>query len=76
MKRLLIVDMQKGFINKNNEFLVKNVQNLINSGDFDEIIATKFINYENSPYEKFLNWTDMQGGKIQTLLYLCQILHM
>lgn len=57
MKKLLIVDMQKGFINKNNDFLVKNAQNLINSGEFDKIYATKFLNRKGSPFFKFLNWS-------------------
>ena len=56
MKKLLIVDMQKGFINKNNDFLVKNIQNLIGSSRFDKIYATKFINHTGSQFFKFLNW--------------------
>lgn len=50
MKKLLIVDMQKGFINKNNDFLVKNIQNLIGSSRFDKIYATKFINHTGSQF--------------------------
>ena len=57
MKKLLIVDMQKGFINKNNGFLVKNVQNLIDCGGFDKIYATKFLNHKGSQFFKFLNWS-------------------
>lgn len=56
MKKLLIVDMQQGFINKNNQFLIKNVENLIKNGNFDQIIATKFVNDKNSQFQKFLNW--------------------
>lgn len=44
MKILMIIDMQKGFINENNQFLVDNINNLIKSNKFDKIIATKFIN--------------------------------
>ena len=55
--------MQKGFINKNNSFLVKNIENLIKNCQFDEIIATKFVNKENSQYERSLNWKEMMGGE-------------
>lgn len=63
MKKLVIIDMQKGFINKNNSFLVENIENLIKNCQFDEIIATKFVNKENSQYERILNWKEMMGGE-------------
>ena len=63
MKKLLVIDMQKGFINENNEFLIKNIENLLKNRLFDKIIATKFINCENSQYEKYLDWKEMQGGE-------------
>ena len=56
-KTLIIVDMQKGFITKNNKFLVKNIENLIKSVKFDKIITTKFINKKDSQYVKFLNYS-------------------
>lgn len=56
MKKLLIVDVQKGFINENNSFLVKSIENLINSNVFDQIFATKFINHPKSQFVEFLNW--------------------
>lgn len=54
---LIVVDMQNGFnryahMNK----LASNVIKITNSGIFDCIIATRFINYEGSQYTKFLNW--------------------
>lgn len=60
MDSLLIVDMQKGFINKHDQFLIKNIENLLNSHKFDNVFATKFINRKNSIYDKFLNWNKMR----------------
>lgn len=59
MKVLMIIDMQKGFINENNQFLVDNINNLIKSNKFDKIIATKFIN-NGENYKKLLNWDEMK----------------
>ena len=44
MKKLLIVDVQKGFLNENCDFVVKKIENLVGGGNFDQIIATKFVN--------------------------------
>ena len=63
MKKLLIVDMQIGFITKNNDFLVKNIEKLIQNGNFDQIIATKFVNNKKSQYAKFLDYTKFCGGE-------------
>ncbi len=65
MKTLIIVDMQKGFINKNNDFLVKNIKNLLKNDSFDKIIATKFVNHEKSQYVNFLNWSEMMSEEKQ-----------
>lgn len=54
---LIVVDMQNGF-NRYDQthILAKNVVELTNSGIFDKIIATRFLNREGSQYTKFLNW--------------------
>lgn len=62
MNILVVVDMQKGFINKNNEFLIKNIEKLAKNANFDKIIATKFVNQKNSHYEKYLSYSAMQIG--------------
>ncbi len=51
MNILIIVDMQRGFVNKNND-------------KFDKIIATKFVNKQASQYVKFLNYHDMCGDDL------------
>lgn len=54
---LIVVDMQNGF-NRYDQthILAKKVVELTNSGIFDKIIATRFLNKEGSQYTKFLNW--------------------
>ena len=59
MKNLLIVDMQKGFINKNNEFLVSRINNLLKTEKYDNVLYTKFCNNKKSLYASLLNWTGM-----------------
>lgn len=63
MKVLLIVDMQKGFITNSNKGLIENINSQIKSGQYDKIVATKFINKENSNYIKKLNWNAMFNGE-------------
>lgn len=68
MKNIIVVDMQKGFINKNNEFLVKNINNYLKNNTFDHIFYTKYINYKNSPFIKFLDWTDLLDEDSQQII--------
>ncbi len=54
---LIVVDLQKGFIRYNQtKDLVQRIIKLIESGVFDSIVATRFLNHEGSQYIKFLNW--------------------
>ncbi len=53
---LLVIDVQKNFINENTEFLIEKIDNLIQSKTFDLMAFTKFINEENSPFYKILNY--------------------
>lgn len=62
MKYLLIVDVQKGFINNKNVKIIPNIEKWINSLNFDRIIATKFINKPDSQYFKQLNWQKMTSS--------------
>jgi len=64
MKVLLIVDMQKGFINNNNKFLIENIENLLKNQKFDEIFATKFINHPASQFVEYLDWNKMKRSKL------------
>lgn len=56
-KILIVVDMQNGFNRyEQTKQLGCDIAELTNSGAFDTIIATKFINREGSQYTRILNW--------------------
>ncbi len=58
MEKLLIVDMQKGFMNEKNKFLIDRIKKLF-SKPFDKFYATKFVNKKESPFVIFLNWENL-----------------
>jgi hypothetical protein len=60
--------MQKGFINKNNEFLVAAIQNLLNQNIFDNVILTKYKNNADSPFVNILGWNGLQDNESQQLV--------
>lgn len=68
-KILIVVDVQNGFI-KTQEHVEKanQIVTLVESGNFDKIIATKFTNYTGSRYEKYFNWSDLKTSD-ETDLY-------
>ena len=53
-KCLLIVDVQKGFINGYTKHILDNMSNLLES--FNIIFATKFYNKTGSFYDTLINW--------------------
>lgn len=66
-KLLLVIDVQRDFINKNTKDYVSKIKELIDSKEFDDISFTKFINNENSKWYKELNYSgcmDKEGQSI------------
>ncbi len=53
---LLIIDLQKDFINKNTENLPHDIEKLIGNKLFKYVCFTKFINNENSQFHTILNY--------------------
>lgn len=51
---LLVIDLQKSFINENTKYLIDRINNLVNSSMYDYVIFTKFINKINSIWVKSL----------------------
>ena len=68
-KILIVVDVQNGFI-KTQEHIEKanQIVALVKSGKFDKIVATKFLNYTDSMYERYFNWSDLKTSD-ETDLY-------
>ena len=49
--------MQKGFSRYDQtKKLADDIENMLRKKPFDVVIATKFMNYDNSIYEKMFNW--------------------
>lgn len=61
MKNIIVVDMQKGFINENNKHLVDRINTYLKSNKFDNIFFTQCINNDvlGGPYIRILNWYGM-----------------
>lgn len=74
-KLLLVIDVQKDFINEHTEKILPKIKELVNSDKYDLIAFTRFINDENSIWYKKLNYTGCmtkEGQKIaiDTIKYL------
>lgn len=65
MKNIIIVDMQKGFINNNNSHLIDKINNYLKTNQFDNIFFTKCINNQQSPFVKILNWNGVSTEEEQ-----------
>ena len=53
---LLVVDVQRNFINENTENLISKLSALIQNNNYNYVAFTKFINDENSNFYKSLNY--------------------
>ncbi len=58
---LLVVDVQNGFINDYTRHIPERVVALIESGDYDPILYTRFINLPDGPYPRFVGWDACMG---------------
>jgi nicotinamidase-related amidase len=57
---LLIVDVQKGFLNGWTRHIPARVEAL--QAGYDHVIATRFLNPEDSPYRRLIHWSRMAPG--------------
>ena len=53
---LLIIDLQKVFINKNTKKLPKKINKIINDKKYNKVAFTRFNNFNDSIYVKKLKW--------------------
>ena len=61
-KALVIVDVQKGFINEHSQHILPLVEKLQHC--YKLVIATKFVNCPDSPYRRWLDWNKFSAGSI------------
>ena len=58
---LVVVDVQNGFINDFTRHIPDRVATLIETGDFDLVLFTRFINMPDGPYPRFVGWDACMG---------------
>jgi nicotinamidase-related amidase len=58
---LLVVDVQQGFINDFTYHIPGRIARLIQTGDFDPLLFTRFVNTPESPYQTLLEWHACTG---------------
>lgn len=56
MDLLLVIDLQNEFINEYTKASIKDISSLIDSNKYKNIVFTRFINDENNPTYKKLNY--------------------
>ena len=72
MTLLVLIDLQKGMLNRSTEHLVERVDDLCKKQKqnkmFNKVVALKFVNQPGSPQIKLLGWTRMIREEEQELL--------
>lgn len=58
---LLVVDVQRGFINDFTRHVPGRIRRLIEMGDYAPVIFTIFVNTPDSPSQRLLNWHACAG---------------
>lgn len=67
-KMLVVVDLQRSFINENTEIIIDKIKKLVNSNEFDKVIFTKFVNNEDSIYVSKLNYKGCLTNEEQEIM--------
>lgn len=65
---LVVIDLQVGFINDKTIKVANNIRDLLDSGEYSAVIATKFTNMPGSSFDSFLGWRGMLDEKEKELL--------
>ena len=55
-RALLVVDVQNGFVNPFTAHVPGRIRRLIERGDHDPVLFTRFVNSSDGPYRRFLDW--------------------
>jgi nicotinamidase-related amidase len=58
---LLVVDVQRGFLNEFTHHVPRRIQRLIERGEHAAVLFTRFVNVSGGPYRTFLDWHACQG---------------
>ena len=64
---LVIIDVQKGFLNDETKNVPEKIKNLLEKRKFINIVATRFINSTESPHYFFMHWDGMMDSETQEI---------
>lgn len=64
---LLVIDVQNGFVTDQTHFVVPRIRDLITRKRFTHVAFTQFINADASPYERFLDWSELKSPDEQSI---------
>lgn len=73
-KALVIIDVQPAFLNKRNRYIIKNIEKLIKSVDYDLYIQALFHAEKNSIWDKETSWTLPKDKNFHTLKSINKLL--
>lgn len=59
---LLVVDVQRCFINTFTQHIPRRIRRLLDMGDYSPVLWTRFVNTPGSPYHTLLRWDDCSDG--------------
>lgn len=61
---LVVVDVQNGFVREQSRHVVPVIADLVErwQGAGGDVIFTRYINYEGSPFERLIKWTDLRNS--------------
>lgn len=62
MKALVVIDVQKGFVNSHSKPVVPRIKKLLKSGKFKHVVFTRFVNRKRSPYRKIMKWHKLSSA--------------
>lgn len=65
---LLVVDVQNGFVSEETEPVVSKIAALLSTKKFTNVVFTKYCNVDSSPFEKYLNWSELKTEQEQSLV--------
>lgn len=66
-KLLLVIDVQNGFVNQQNEWIPAKLAAYINASDYTDVFATSYVNAEGTACYKRLGWRNCMTSEEQAI---------
>jgi Amidases related to nicotinamidase len=65
---LLLVDVQNGFVSDKTKQVLPRIKRIIKAEHFDHVVATRFVNYKEGPYVRFMGWEKLMDEEETKLI--------